>query len=428
MKKILVILLVAAMAFTMCACEELDKLKEVELPPLPTVEPSQEPEPSEEPEESPEPSGEPTEEVELGSRVIVAVGSKMEIHNAPDNEEQRILTFSYDVPQVHIEGNDDASSKINDHLAVLNELFYSGTGNGDGLNALLEQAIDNYSYAKDTGAEIGLEFSYSRTAAAPRADSRVTSLLLTTHSYTGGAHGSYFDRGYVYDTQTGELLTLDKLSEDYDAFCEFAVGYIAELAKKDETYPELEQLEDLNEMAAAILREGSWYFDENGLVVFTDLEEFASYAAGIIRFTIPYAELEKHIDSKWLPVQRGEGEAALEVAMQSEVPAGSVTILDKVTVAQEGEELCLKAVGTVYDVKISSVEYNNKFYETAVHWMCSYMDNCAIQLLTIVPEGMPNLLISYTTADGEMHQYVISQSEDDGKIQLSEAGSVESVG
>ena len=429
MKKIMALILVLALAATMCACDELEKLQQVELPPLPTVEPSQEPETTPEPaEESPEPSPEP---LELGNRVIVSIKNNTEIHNAPDNEAQRILTFSYDTPQVHIEGNDAAAAAINDHIAVLDELYYSGTGNGDGINAMLEMALDNYSYAMDTGAELGLEYSSDRTVSVPRADNAVVSLILSTNTYTGGVHGNYFDRGYVYDAQTGELLTLEKLTSDADAFSAFAASYLVELAKNDETYASLDLIEDLPSAMAALLREGSWYFDDNGLVVFSDVYELASYAEGIIRFTIPYGALEDYIDAKWLPTQRQSGDGSFEVSLLSDVPSGSVEIIDRVTADSEGLELCLKAVGTVYDVSISSVEYadySHKFFETASHWACSYMSDCAIQLVTLIPEGMPNLMISYTTADGVHHHSLISQSGVDGSISLTDAESVEAIG
>ena len=429
MKKIMALILVLALAATMCACDELEKLQQVELPPLPTVEPSPEPETTPEPaEESPEPSPEP---LELGNRVIVSITNNTEIHNAPDNEAQRILTFSYDTPQVHIEGNDAAAAAINDHIAVLDELYYSGTGNGDGINAMLEMALDNYSYAVDTGAELGLEYSSDRTVSVPRADNAVVSLILSTNTYTGGVHGNYFDRGYVYDAQTGELLTLEKLTSDADAFSAFAASYLVELAKNDETYASLDLIEDLPSAMAALLREGSWYFDDNGLVVFSDVYELASYAEGIIRFTIPYGALEDYIDAKWLPTQRQSGDGSFEVSLLSDVPSGSVEIIDRVTADSEGLELCLKAVGTVYDVSISSVEYadySHKFFETASHWACSYMSDCAIQLVTLIPEGMPNLMISYTTADGVHHHSLISQSGVDGSISLTDAESVEAIG
>ena len=435
MKKIMALILVIALAATLCACDELEKLQQVELPPLPTAEPSQEtetaPEASPEVEETPEPTPAPQE---LGSRVIVSIKNNTEIHNAPDNEAQRILTFSYDIPQVHIEGNDAASAAINDHIALLNELYYTGTGAGDGVNALLEMALDNYSYAVDTGAQIATELSSDRTVSVLRADNSLVSFVFSTVTYTGGAHGNSLERGYVYDTQTGELLTLEKLSGDAEAFTQFVLEYITDLAANGEEYQNCsfpQSAEELSAALAPIVREGSWYFDKNGLVVFSDVYELGSYAEGSIRFTIPYDALAEQIDAKWLPVERQGEEGGFAVSLQSEVAPGSVELLDKVTVAEGGEELCLKAEGTVYDISINSVEYadySHKFFETASHWYCSYMSDCAIQLVTLIPEGMPDLMISYTTADGLRHHSLISQSGIDGSISLTDAETVEAVG
>ena len=47
---------------------------------------------------------------------------------------------------------------------------------------------------------------------AERGDTQVLTLLYNDYSDLGGAHGSYGYTGYSFDTQTGELLTLDKPS------------------------------------------------------------------------------------------------------------------------------------------------------------------------------------------------------------------------
>ena len=62
---------------------------------------------------------------------IVSIKNNTEIHSAADNEAQRILTFSYDTPQVHIEGNDAAAAVINDHIALLDELYAAGAAPED---------------------------------------------------------------------------------------------------------------------------------------------------------------------------------------------------------------------------------------------------------------------------------------------------------
>ena len=46
-------------------------------------------------------------------------------------------------------------------------------------------------------------------------------LLYNDYNDLGGAHGSYGYTGYSLDTQTGELLTLDKLSSDPEGLRSF---------------------------------------------------------------------------------------------------------------------------------------------------------------------------------------------------------------
>jgi hypothetical protein len=54
------------------------------------------------------------------------------------------------------------------------------------------------------------------------------------------------------------------------------------------------------------------------------------------------------------------------------------------------------------------------------------MDNCAVQLVTRIPEGMPDLKISYADQNGE-HSFYVSQSGVDGSIILVD-DSIEAVG
>ena len=84
-------------------------------------------------------------------------------------------------------------------------------------------------------------------------------------------------------------------------------------------------------------------------------------------------------------------------------------------------QLCIKVSGAVYDVSVCSVEYadfDSRFYTTGEHWYCSYMKDSAIQLETMIPDGIPNLMVSYTDADGVNHSKLVSQSGMDGSFLL----------
>jgi hypothetical protein len=134
-------------------------------------------------------------------------------------------------------------------------------------------------------------------------------------------------------------------------------------------------------------------------------------------FTIPYASLEGYVDEQYLPVKR-EGEASLGVVKLDEVEDGTVKSIGRLDIS-EGEHLYLTVQGKAYDVSVSKASYYDQgegatFYERERLWYASFMEDCALQLNVIVPEGMPDLMISYTDADYVEHRLLLSESGADG--------------
>ncbi len=441
MKKGFVLLLTMVMAFSLCACEQglatLEKLDDVELPPLPEVTEEVTPAPEEQaPEASEAPAAEQPadyEELDLANRVCVNIGRTAYTEYDPQNGSQLILNFSYETPRVQIEGRPEAAQAINDYLAMLDETFYTGNdygaGSSMGYNMLLELAQDNYSYAVNSGTEMSLEYSDTRSASIARVDSAVLSILYNEASYTGGAHGNYGSRGYVFDVETGARLSLEDLSGDAAALSSFLVDYMVNTVESDESYAQRIDLMELTEGAgyadvlSPLLRDGSWYLSGEGLVIFSDLYEISSYAAGPVSFTIPYAELDGVLDAKWLP-QDKPGEGRFVISPMDQVEDGTVEIIDLVSDGREGESFCLRCEGTVQDVKISAGQYTDVFYETSALWYASHMSGCAVQLEARLPDGLPELMISYTSG-GEPHSVLLTRGEDGGPA-LAE--NVEAVG
>lgn len=447
MKRITAIILALALALALCGCGNLSNLKNVELPPLPDADAQ----PTEAvPEATAEiDTSESTAQSAMPQHVIVSIEKQSEEHFDPQNGTTRILTFSYETPLVYIEGRQEASDAVNEYIATVDETYYTGndygvgdeSGEGDimpsGLSGMLEMATDNYTYAVENGLtdSTALEYSSDRTARVERIDSRALSMVYTTYTFTGGAHGNYFDTGYTFDTESGEYVTLDKLSADTDALKAFLAEYMIGLytADKDGYYsariaPDILVDTDVNTAIAALVRDGSWYFDEHGMVIYSSIYELGPYAAGIVDFSIPYSDLAGHIDDKWLPVERTAESGSLALKAQSDVTDGSIEVIDKVTVNADGTALCLEADGTVYDVRLASVDYADKFYETAQLWACSYMSDCVLQLDTVIPEGMPNLMVSFRDASGAQTRQLLTQSGEDGTYILMNDSDVAAVG
>ncbi len=426
MKRILALLMLAVFTFGLCGCE---KISSIELPPLPTVTP----EVTEAVEPSASPEAEPAAQTETQSAHGLIVSIKRSTKQAydPQDGSKLILTFSYDTPTVYIEGGEAAADAVNEQTALMEDAFYTGNGYGTGYNDMLTMAEDNYNYIVSNGIEGGmLELANSRTVSVERMDDQVLSLLYNDYTFTGGAHGFYGDTGCSFDVETGRLLSLEDLSSDYEALASFLTDTMVNAVENDS---ELAQRIDLGlfeegtgyaEILAPLLRQGSWYFDSQGLVIFSSLYEISSYAAGPIFFHIPYAELQGHIDDRWLP-EEIQGSGSLELAAGGEMLPDSTPIIDKLDVDNEGESLYLIVRGSVKNLRIVRGEYVDSFYVTQELWNCGSMDNCALQLRCLIPEGMPNLRISYDDAEGS-HSYYLSHSGLDGSVILTDT--VEAVG
>lgn len=438
MKRVFAALLALVMCLSLCACGGLGK---VELPPVPTAEtvvvPTEAPRETETPApvETEAPTPKPAEAV---GRVLVSVGKTEEQAYDPQFGETLILTFSYETPVVIDEENPDAADRVNEFIGLMNEAYITGEdygeGAGIGYNNMLTYAEENYGMQLEMNLEYPtFELTSARHIAIPRNDGKVLTLLFNDNSYTGGVHGSYSTRGYSFDMASGEKLTLGSLSSDEAALRDFLTQEMARQAREDayirdqiEGFVEEDTLE---ETLAALLRSGSWYLDYEGMEIFSDLYEISSYAAGMVSFRIPNEKLLGHVDERFLAGPAPAG-GEMRAVPAEEMVDGSMEIVDMVKVFDEGTTVYLVADGPVQDLRVSSVDYfdyNGSFNESAVHWSCSGMENAAVQLVTEIPDGMPNLKIAWRGAAGEQSVF-LTQSGEDGSLILMPGDSIEAVG
>lgn len=429
MKKLVTVFLTLALGLSLGACSEL---KDIDLPPLPTVTPEND----SIPQETAVPATEAPAEEDDETQIIVTMQRSVQQAYDPENGSHLILSFSYDTPNIYIEGKEEAAAKINERIAMMEEAYYTGNDYGDGAgtgyNNMLTMAEDNYNYVVGAGIEGAmLELVSSRTVSIERIDSQVLTLLYNDYTFTGGAHGTHGSDGYCYDVSTGELLSLDDLSADVEGLRNFLVDYMVQAVENDEELAARIELMGLTleetsyaDVLTPLLRQGSWYFTNEGMVIFSDTYEISSYAEGPVAFAISYDELKDHIDEKWLP-KAVDGTGSLHVLSAAEMVDGSTKIIDKLVADEDGQQFYLIADGSVYNVRISKGDYSQSFYETAQLWACNSMENCAIQLGAVIPDGLPDLEIRYDDAGGE-HVLYLTHSGEDGSVILTET--VEAVG
>ena len=438
MKRVFAGLLALVMCLSLCACGG-----KVDLPPVPTAETVVVPAETASPAETETPAPVETEapapeHAEANGRVLVSVEKTEEQAFDPQYGETLILSFSYETPRVIDEENPAAADKVNEFIGLLNEAYITGEdygeGAGIGYNNMLTYAEENYGMQLEMNLEYPtFELTSARHIAIPRNDGKVLTLLFNDNSYTGGAHGSYSTRGYSFDMATGERLSLASLSADEAALRDFLTQEMVQQAREDAyIHDQMEgfvEEDALEETLAALLRSGSWYLDYEGMEIFSDLYEISSYAAGMVSFRIPNEKLLGHVDERFLAVPASSG-GELRAIPAEAMEDGSMEIVDMVKVYDEGTTVYLVSDGPVQDLRVSSVDYfdyNGSFNESAVHWSCSGLENAAVQLVTVIPDGMPNLKISWRGASGEQSVF-LTQSGEDGSLILMPGDSIEAVG
>lgn len=343
----------------------------------------------------------------------------------PENGTERILSFSWDSVRVESPANPEAAGKMTETLAALEDAWYTGNGGdgfyGYGYDAMLVEAEDNYGLMREYGG--AMELSSSREITCVRANNEIVVFLINFYIYLGGAHGDYKTESVCFDAKTGDRLSLEDLSSNPDTLKARVLEEMLRLAEEDADgyYSEslmLPEGETREDAFAALFRDGSWYPDDDGLILYSDTYELASYAAGMINFAIPYERLEDCLDTRWLPASPA-GTASFSLRPLTEQNEGSVEIIDLLTLGEAGERCLLVCEGNASAVEIKSVYFVDRFYPGPQLWYCGSLRNAALQMEILFPGDLPNCMLCYRDAEGE-HELLISQSGYDGSLQLVE--------
>ena len=416
MKKLISLILLLCMIVALCGCETVEKVSEIDLPPVPTADIAEEAEQNTEPQNM-------VTETEHQHIIIKNENTELEAFD-PQQGTELILGFSYATPYVHIPGNTIAEDNINEFIAMLNESYYTGdtygvvydSGFAPGYINMLTLAEDNYNYIINSAVnfEGGLApLGCHRWFTVPRIDDSVLSLKFFDYLSMADGQEKIAYKCYNFDTRTGELLTLDSLSDDSEAMKAFISSNIQE--------SEGRQFD-------VSFTEGDWYFSHRGLHIVTEtggVNPVNPEGKATWEYAVSYSELADYLKPEYIPAEITDS-ASFSLVPAEALSESSKEIIDMLKFHDDGQALYLVLDGQASNVCISRVDYTDHFYVTERLWFCSTMEDCALQLLANVPEGMPELKLSYTDAAGE-HELYLSQSGEDGSFILVD-GSIEAVG
>ena len=417
MKKIISLILLVCCMAALCGCEAVEKVSEIDLPPVPTAGIAAEAEQTSEPQNV-------LTETQHQHIIIQSETTELEAYD-PQQGTELILSFSYATPYVHIPGNISAEENINEFIAMLNESYYTGdtygvvydSGCAPGYINMLTMAEDNYNYIVNSAInfEGGLTpLGCHRWFTVPRIDDSVLSLKFYDYLSMADGQEKIAYKCYNFDARTGELLTLDSLSDDSEAMKALISSNIQESEGRE---------------FDIAFTEGNWYFSNRVLHIVTEsevLDDKVPNVNGTWEYSVSYPELAEHLKSEYIPAEITDT-ADFTVVPAEALSESSKEIIDMLKFHDEGQALYLVVDGQANNVCISRVDYTDHFYVTERLWFCSVMEDCALQLVTDIPEGMPELKLSYTDAEGE-HELYLSQSGEDGSLLLVDGSSIEAVG
>ncbi len=268
----------------------------------------------------------------------------------------------------------------------------------------------------DNGGQI-MTLSYKCAPKAMRCDTLALSLVFDVAQYTGGVHGGLHRVSRSFNADTGELLTLADIAKSEEQLKTFLKNYVIGLAAGEEYYGddgESYLFDDAQETIGTIVDEGEqWYFNDNGIVVYANPYDIATYAYGILRFEVPYSALEEFMNADYMPIEY-EGENGMVLAdAGTDTVRDELNILDTITVDEDMQSVILSAEETVYDVRIYSAE--------RMLWQRNYLTTGeGVEVISSIPDVFSSIAISYRLSDGTQVVRGIFQSGKDGSIILTE--------
>lgn len=185
----------------------------------------------------------------------------------------------------------------------------------DALKAALEDANAEAKKLTEEGFKENLEmakqhqeempemaYSIENSVQMKRADDTVFSYTRTDYSFFGGAHPNTYITGYQFDSQTGEALTLQDVTADYDGVYEYVTDTLNRYSDEDgftffDGYEDTvktmfygaEEDSKASETENALLSSVNWFMTESGIVVFFNQYDLAPYAMGQITVEIPFS-------------------------------------------------------------------------------------------------------------------------------------------
>lgn len=189
-----------------------------------------------------------------------------------------VMSVEYVFPDIENAGEMPAWQKIQDYYASEGMAYLSDA------TELAGYAAGDYEVAQAMGEDF-LPYGESMSYRIALQNESLASIVRSyyANSVTGAAHPSNFQFSETFDLSTGEKLTLWDCFTDPDAG-RTRVLDLLEQKGADAGYARASLESELND--------AYFYLGDEGMVIYYQPDTLAPYAAGLLEFTLPYADLQ----------------------------------------------------------------------------------------------------------------------------------------
>lgn len=290
-----------------------------------------------------------------------------------DDETEVLVRTEIDIPK--IDGNDLLNSSVKEWVSVYEDHakeFRKQYSNPDFLDI---EYMDPHNDPEFYGTEYPVYFylrddiyipeendNFFKT---PREDEKVLSLIYSLYEDTGGAHGiSTFDGGN-FDVVSGELLTLDMLTDDYEAFSYVVLDYIIKAVERNSDV--FEEYEDTIRMIWDE-EKSSWYMSDNGLVFIYNVYTLAPYGSGPVVVEVPYSVIGRYMYDDYVKESESQSDYSFDGDINSEEEA-----CERVQQYLDDSDYSVDVVhivdGTEFGYIIEGYNYEDTHTNTVFRWI-----------------------------------------------------------
>lgn len=157
-----------------------------------------------------------------------------------------------------------------------------------------QKQFEEHFHTNYTGASGG--FTAHGEATVMNNPTKIKSILVYMDMYTGGANGMNYFNALNFDFETGNILHITDIIENYDAF---------HLAAEKQFRKQFEIAEDESFSDAGFFRDGIFTlseklsFDESTVYILYEKYEIAAGAVGPIKLEIPLEDVKGYIHAKY---------------------------------------------------------------------------------------------------------------------------------